>query len=62
MDPTLLFILSMTELVTKYGLPAALDIMHTWQHGEEPTIEEIQELRNRVPNPESYFEKNEPPE
>lgn len=55
MDPSLVLITSIIQLISKYGLPLAMDIVKTWNTSDEPTIEEIHELRNRVPRPESYF-------
>ena len=44
------------ELILKYGLPAAMRIIDTWQSSTEPTAAEIAALRDRVPKPEAFFE------
>lgn len=46
------------EMVLKYGVPAALQIMKEWEV-IEPTLEDIAALRERVPRPGTYFEKSE---
>jgi hypothetical protein len=46
------------ELVNKYGIPLATQIINNWHAelgDEEPTLEQIQALRDRVPPPESFF-------
>jgi hypothetical protein len=46
------------ELVDKYGLPLATKIVNDWHAeigDEEPTLEQIQALKDRVPPPEDYF-------
>jgi len=55
MDPTLLFILSIVELLGKYGLPAVIQIIQTWRVDKEPTLEDIAALRAMVPPFDSYF-------
>lgn len=55
MDPTLLFILSVVELLGKYGLPAVIKIIQTWQVDKEPTLDDIIALRAMVPPFDSYF-------
>ena len=47
------------ELVLKYGVPTALQIMREWEV-TDPTMEDIIELKNRVPRAETYFQKSEP--
>ena len=46
------------DLLCKYGIPAAMDIIGAWDwDGEEgPTIEEIEALRDAVPDGEEYFD------
>lgn len=41
-------------LVIKHGIPAALKIIKTWQV-KDPTVADIEALRDMVPPPESYF-------
>jgi len=46
------------ELTTKYGIPLATKIIDNWHDelgDEEPTLEQIQALKDRVPPPESFF-------
>lgn len=49
-------ILAITELLAKYGIPATLQIMNDWNI-ENPTLVDIESLKNRVPKPETYFEE-----
>lgn len=51
-------ILSMTELVIKYGIPTAVGIMNTWNSGKEPSLEEIKQLKYSLPDPETFFDKD----
>ena len=44
------------QLLLKYGVPATLQIMRDWQV-TNPTLEDIEELKKRVPRPETYFEE-----
>ena len=46
------------ELILKYGVPAALQILKEWEVSD-PTLEDIMALRDRVPKPETFFEKPE---
>jgi len=48
-------IFSITDLIIKHGIPTAMNIIKTWNTGEEPTIEEIRALRYALPDPESFF-------
>ena len=48
---------AMGVLVFKHGIPAALKIIKTWQV-EEPTVADIEALRDMVPPAESYFDKD----
>jgi len=47
------FIAVITELVLRYGIPAALDILREFKV-ERPTLEDIRALKNRVPHPDTY--------
>jgi len=58
MDPTLLFILSIVELLGKYGLPAVIQIIQTWRVDKEPTLEDIAALRAMVPPFDSIFSRS----
>jgi len=59
METTLAFILSIIQLIMKYGIPGVISIIKDWDIGEEgPTLEQIQALKTRVPKPETYFEEN----
>ena len=53
----LALILSFVELIAKHGAPAAIKIVQAWQfEGDEPTLEDIQALKDKVPPAEKYFE------
>ena len=52
------FINSILQLLINYGLPAALNIIKTWDK-DNPTLEDIEALRDMVPPPDHYFEKDE---
>jgi hypothetical protein len=48
------------ELVGKYGLPLATKIIDDWHDeigDQEPTLEDIQALKDRVPPPETFFQR-----
>jgi len=49
-------ILSVTELVLKYGIPTAVGIIGAWNTESDPTIEEIRKLKYALPDPETFFE------
>jgi len=51
----LAIILSISELIMKHGIPVALQLVKDW-NVENPTMEDIMELKNRVPRPSTYFE------
>ncbi len=55
----LALIVSISELVLKHGVPLALQLVKDWDV-KDPTLEDIQELKNRVPRPSSYFESDTP--
>jgi len=44
------------DLVVKYGVPAVKQIVEDWGV-ENPTAEDIEDLKNRVPKPGTYFEE-----
>lgn len=48
------FIIAMIELALKYGVPGVLEILAKWDV-EDPTVEDIEALRLRVPEPATYF-------
>ncbi|MBI9092287.1 MAG: hypothetical protein JEZ12_23990 [Desulfobacterium sp.] len=48
--------LAIGELILKYGLPAAMDIVSTLK-SDQPSLAEIQELKTMVPAPGSYFDQ-----
>ena len=50
---TIQFISTITELVFKYGVPAVINIIKTWQIDGEPTLEDLFVLKNKVPLPDS---------
>jgi len=54
----LALVATISELILKYGVPAALQILKEWEV-TDPTLDDIAALRNRVPKPETYFEKPE---
>jgi len=51
-------ITAILELILKYGVPAALDIIKTWREENpgEITVEMAEALRLRVPHPDAYFD------
>ena len=51
----LAFVLAIAELVLKHGIPSALRIIQAWDV-ENPTQEDIEALKDRVPPPGTYFE------
>ena len=54
-NKSLLFVLAVVELVSKYGVPAVLQILKDWEV-DNPSIEQIRNLHARVPKPDTYFE------
>lgn len=52
----LALIVSISELVLKHGVPLALQLVKDWDVSD-PTMEDIQNLKNRVPKPSSYFDE-----
>lgn len=52
----LALVLSISELIVKHGIPIALQLLKDWDV-KEPTLEDIMELKKRVPPPSSYFKK-----
>jgi hypothetical protein len=53
--------LAIGELILKFGVPAALDIAAVWNSdlAEDPTMDDIERLRNMVPEPSTFFEEGE---
>ena len=49
------FLLAVGALVLKYGIGAAVQILQEWQTDGEPTLEDIEKLKDMVPKPETYF-------
>jgi len=56
MEPTMLMVVTIIELITKYGIPGMLQIIQQWQVSN-PTLEDIQKLRETVKPPETYFQE-----
>jgi len=54
MDPTMMFIIVIVELLMKHGIPGVIKIIKLWDV-KEPTLEDIRALRNLVKPPELYF-------
>jgi len=50
------FIIAIIELALKYGVPGVMEILSGWSI-ENPTLEDIEALKLRVPLPGSYFEE-----
>jgi len=50
----MIFIIAVIEIVLKYGIPAAMKIIADWAK-QNPTIADLEELRERVKKPEEYF-------
>ena len=51
---------AIVELVLKYGVPTAISLFNTWHEGlggREPTNEDFEALRNKVRDPEKFFEE-----
>ena len=55
MSGELMFASVIIELILKYGIPGALEVIYDWDM-KNPTAEDIQALRMRVLKPETYFE------
>jgi len=49
------FIVAITELVLKYGVPAAVKIIQEWEV-KNPTAADFQALAKMARKPETYFE------
>jgi hypothetical protein len=50
------FLLAVGALVVKYGISGAVQILAVWKFEGEPTLEDIEKLKEMVPKPETYFE------
>lgn len=48
--------LAIGTLILKYGLPAALEMIQTWQM-DCPTLDDIEALKYMVRPPETYFKE-----
>jgi len=57
MSPELALVAFIVELIAKYGIPAAIEIIQTWKLEGEPTLEDIMELKKMVPDTDTYFEE-----
>jgi len=55
-ETTAAFLVALITLVTKYGIPGVIQILQDWKV-DNPTIEDIEALKLRVPKPETYFTK-----
>ena len=56
MNPvTAALLIAFVQLIGKYGVPAALKILQDWGV-TDPSLEQIQELKERVPRPETFFD------
>lgn len=55
-DKTLMFVLTISNLILEKGIPAALSIIKSWNI-EDPTLEDILALKEKLKDPESYFVK-----
>jgi len=53
----LTLVLTISELILRHGIPMAMQLVKDWNIEGEPTLEDILELKNRVPKPSTYFEK-----
>jgi hypothetical protein len=49
------FLIALITLVTKYGIPGVMQILQDW-NVKNPTMEDIETLKLRVPRPETYFD------
>ena len=54
-ETTAAFLIAVITLATKYGIPGLLKILQDWKV-DNPTLEDIEALKLRVPRPETYFE------
>ena len=43
------------DMIGKYGIPAAMKLIQSWQMADEPTAEDIRALAAKMPEPESFF-------
>jgi hypothetical protein len=58
MDPTFLFIITIIELVAKYGVPGVLAIIKEWETDySHITRDDIERLRHMVPKPDADIEE-----
>ncbi|MFA7000272.1 MAG: hypothetical protein WC241_04120 [Candidatus Paceibacterota bacterium] len=55
MDAKWAFIAMVGELVLKYGVPAAMQIVGQWKLDHEPTLEEIMALKAQVAHPSTVL-------
>lgn len=56
-NPELQMILTVGELIIDKGIPAAMNIANTWSKDKENiTLEDIQDLRNKIKEGKTYFE------
>ena len=51
-----LIILAIVDLILKHGVPGMISVMTEWGI-QDPTIEDIEALRKRVPKPGTYFKE-----
>ena len=49
------FIQIVVGIVLQYGIPAAVDLIRQWKSTDEPTIEDVESLRQLVKKPKEYF-------
>lgn len=56
MDPTMMFVIVILELLMKHGIPGVVKIIKLW-NVDDPTLEDIQALRLLIKPPEMYFKE-----
>ena len=56
MNPAVLIILTVVELLLKYGAPAVVKIISDW-NVQDPTVEDFLALNELLKDPETYFKK-----
>ena len=55
-NTSVLIILTVVELLLKYGAPAVVKIISDW-HVQDPTVEDFLALNELLKDPETYFKK-----
>ncbi len=56
MNATLELIITVLELMDKYGIPEVIDILKTWNIRGNIRVEDIQKLKESIKKPSDFFE------